>query len=192
MESARRHDITAHIHAGMQSAAREMAAIVLEQEPEWGAEKSVVAWRHPLVEGLKLPEALAPHRVPVHFCDHDVSSPVEKQVFVTKAATACVGITSADFCLADSGTLVLKTRPGQALSVSIAPSVHMAVFAAEQIVADLKELYALLTCEPGHAAEGLTRSMTFVCGPSKTADIEATLIHGAHGPREVHIFIIRS
>ena len=84
----------------------------------------------------------------------------------------------------------MRTRPGQARSVSLLPLIHVAVIHRDQIIADLKELYALLKWDPEHQKEGLTNCMTFISGPSKTADIEATMVHGAHGPREVYIFVI--
>ena len=60
----------------------------------------------------------------------------------------------------------------------------------DQILVDLKELYTLLKWDPRQRAEGLTNGPTYITGPSKTADIEATMVHGAHGPREVHIFVV--
>ena len=53
---------------------------------------------------------------------------------------AYIGITSADFCLAESATLVLKTRAGQDRSISLVPSIHIAVIRLEQILGSLKEL----------------------------------------------------
>jgi L-lactate dehydrogenase complex protein LldG len=50
-------------------------------------------------------------------------------------------------------------------------------------------LYALLSFDPDVHREGLTNCMTFISGPSKTADVEATMVHGAHGPREVHLIV---
>jgi L-lactate dehydrogenase complex protein LldG len=92
--------------------------------------------------------------------------------------------------MADTASLVMRTRPGQARSVSLVPSIHIAVIGIDQILADLKELVALLKWDAGYRTEGLTNCMTFISGPSKTADIEATMVHGAHGPREVHIYVI--
>ena len=71
-----------------------------------------------------------------------------------------------------------------------AETIHVAVIELEQIIADLQELYVLLKKDPGEKADGLTNCMTFITGPSKTADIELTMIHGAHGPRELYLYVI--
>jgi L-lactate dehydrogenase complex protein LldG len=99
-------------------------------------------------------------------------------------------VTSADFCLADTATLVMRNRPGQPRSAALVPSIHVAVIHLDQILADMKELFALLRWDERYRQEGLSNYMSFISGPSKTADIEATMVHGAHGPREVHLFII--
>ena len=104
--------------------------------------------------------------------------------------TAFVGITAADYCIAETATLTMKTRPGQPRCVSLLPSIHIAVIRLEQILSNLNELYTLLKWNPAEQAEGITRCMTFITGPSKTADIEATLVHGAHGPRELYIVVL--
>ncbi|MGD9972421.1 MAG: LUD domain-containing protein [Desulfatirhabdiaceae bacterium] len=72
----------------------------------------------------------------------------------------------------------------------LVPSIHVAVIRLEQLLADLKELYALLRWDAGQQAEGLTHHMVMISGPSKTADIELVMVHGAHGPREVHLVVI--
>jgi L-lactate dehydrogenase complex protein LldG len=163
--------------------------LVREKAPEWGDIKSVAAWKHPLIESLNLPEALAEQEVPVFFTDLQKT---DAENLRRRIIDSYIGITSADFCLADTATLVMRTRPGQARSVSLVPSIHVAVIELSQVIANLKELYALLKWDPQQSKEGLTNCMTLVSGPSKTADIEATMVHGAHGPREVYLFVITS
>jgi L-lactate dehydrogenase complex protein LldG len=147
----------------------------------------VVAWQHPLIESLKLPDALAEQAVPLFFAD---LQKMDRENLRQRIIDSYIGITSADFCMADTATLVMRTRTGQARSVSLVPAIHIAVLKLNQIIADLKELYALLKWDPQMSKQGLTNCMTFISGPSKTADIEATMVHGAHGPREVYIFVI--
>ena len=170
--------------------------LVREKAPEWGDKKSVAAWKHPLIASLNLAAALGDQGVSVYFTDAEDSEvdgdvPMEtREKLRQQIIDSYIGVTSADFCMADTATLVMRTRPGQARSVSLLPLIHVAVIHREQIIADLKELYALLKWDPEHQKEGLTNCMTFISGPSKTADIEATMVHGAHGPREVYIFVI--
>ena len=161
--------------------------LVRDKNPEWGHKKSVVAWQHPLIENLNLPAALSQQDVDVFFTD---SNELKGENLRRHVIDSYIGITAADFCMADTATLVMRTRAGQARSVSLVPAIHIAVIELNQIIADLKELYALLKWDPKVKKEGLTNCMTFISGPSKTADIEATMVHGAHGPREVHIFVI--
>jgi len=65
------------------------------------------------------------------------------------------------------------------------PSVHIAVLPLDRLVAELSEIYAHL-----EALDPMPAAVTFISGPSKTADIEAQLVHGAHGPREMHLFVV--
>ena len=160
---------------------------VRDKDPEWGHKKSVVAWQHPLIENLNLPAALSEQEVDVFFAD---SKELKGENIRRHVIDSYIGITAADFCMADTATLVTRTRAGQARSVSLVPAIHIAVIELNQIIADLKELYALLKWDPQAKKEGLTNCMTFISGPSKTADIEATMVHGAHGPREVHVYVI--
>ena len=175
-----------------------IARLAAEKEPEWGGAKKVAAWRHPLVAGLDLPETLGRLQIPVHVTNplapaeaadpESARAARERQRAAIEAAF--IGVTAADFCLADTGTLVMRNRPGEPRSVALVPAIHVAVITLEQILADMKELFALLRWDERYREEGLSNYMSFISGPSKTADIEATMVHGAHGPREVHIFVI--
>ena len=178
------------------SATAAIIDLIRDKDPECGNQKKVVAWKHPLIESLRLPQALADQNVPVYitgFEDTEAgedSRVKERERLRKHVIDSYMGITAADFCMADTATLVMRTRAAQARSVSLVPAIHVAVIELDQIIADLKELYALLKWDPKENKEALTNCMTFISGPSKTADIEATMVHGAHGPREVHVFVI--
>ena len=178
------------------SVAAAIAELVRSKDPEWSDQKSIVTWQHPLIERLNLSEALADQNVAVHVAEFgnsesdEISMENERQQLRQYVIDSYIGITSADYCMADTASLVMRTRPGQGRSVSLVPSIHIGVIYLEQIIRDLKELYALLSFDPDVRHEGLTNCMTFISGPSKTADVEATMVHGAHGPREVYVYVI--
>lgn len=179
-------------------AASAIARLVSEREPEWGAKKCVAAWKHPLIESLNLPRILAEQNVPVFISDleADIAKLADRTEEERRAqirgqiVESFLGVTSADFCVAETATLVLKTRANQARAVSLVPSIHVAVIRLDQILSSLSELYATLKCDPDQRTEGLTNCMTFISGPSKTADIELVMVQGAHGPREVCIYVV--
>lgn len=172
------------------AAAAAISAIAAEKNAEWGDRKRIVAWNHPLVESLALATRLEPLDIPVYFPDNQTGTVDRLGVFRKYAERAFIGITAADYCIAETATLTMKTRPNQPRCVSLLPSIHIAVIRLQQIITDLKELYSLLKWNPLEQAEGLTHCLTFITGPSKTADIEATLVHGAHGPRELYIIVL--
>lgn len=100
-------------------------------------------------------------------------------------SSAAVGITSADYAFADTGTLVMLSSPHEARLVSLLPPTHVAVIPASRILANLDELLALL---PRPAEQ--TSSMVLITGTSRTADIEQILVRGVHGPGEIHAVIV--
>lgn len=100
-------------------------------------------------------------------------------------AAAEVGITSADFALADTGTLVMLTGSLESRLISLLPPCHIAVIGEAQILETLDELFASV---PHPAAQ--SSGMVLITGPSRTADIEMRLVRGVHGPGEIHIIIV--
>ena len=98
-----------------------------------------------------------------------------------------VGITGCFCAIAETGTLMLLSGPDTPASVSLLPETHVAVVPAARIFATMEDAFALLRAEwPGI----LPRSINFVSGPSRTGDIEQTIVLGAHGPCRVHIVIV--
>jgi L-lactate dehydrogenase complex protein LldG len=100
-------------------------------------------------------------------------------------STAAVGITSADYCLADTGTLVMIASRDEARLISLLPPVHVAVVNAECMLSGLDELLETLPLPAEQSS-----SMVLITGPSRTADIEQTLVRGVHGPGEIHVVIL--
>jgi len=107
---------------------------------------------------------------------------------LTNAARADIGVTGVDYALAETGSLVLLARPGQPRSVSLLPPVHIALIRPEQIIRGFDELFELLRAD--FEATGVKSAVTFITGPSRTADIELTLVVGVHGPQQLHAVLI--
>ena len=103
----------------------------------------------------------------------------------TACASAAFGITSADYALADTGTLVMLSSAEEARMISLLPPVHIAVVPRARILTGLDELLSIVP-QPGLS----TSSMVLITGPSRTADIEQILVRGVHGPGEVHVLVI--
>jgi L-lactate dehydrogenase complex protein LldG len=97
-----------------------------------------------------------------------------------------VGITGCFCAIAETGTLVLLSGEATPATTSLVPETHVAVVSVARIVRNMEEAWALLRKEHG----AMPRSVNFISGPSRTADIEQTLVLGAHGPYRVHIILI--
>ena len=100
-------------------------------------------------------------------------------------ATRGVGISSADYALADTGTLVMLSSHEEARMISLLPPCHIAVVPRERILSSLDELFTILPLPAQRSS-----SMVLITGPSRTADIEQFLVRGVHGPGEIHVVIV--
>jgi L-lactate utilization protein LutC len=94
-----------------------------------------------------------------------------------------VGISTAQAAIAETGTLVLDSACERHRLVSLVPPVHIAVVKASAIVETLSEALALLQ------EKEISPAITFITGPSRTADIELTLAIGVHGPQELYVIV---
>jgi L-lactate dehydrogenase complex protein LldG len=99
-------------------------------------------------------------------------------------AKAACGITSADYALADTGTLVMLSSREEARMISLLPPAHIAVLPASRILSGLDELLELIP-----TPSEITSSMVLITGPSRTGDIEQILVRGVHGPGEIHVVV---
>ena len=97
-----------------------------------------------------------------------------------------VGLTTAQAAIAETGTLVLESNEERHRLVSLLPPVHIALVEAANICATLGEA---LTGVKRKGPSGMSRAITFITGPSRTADIELTLTIGVHGPKELYVIV---
>lgn len=112
------------------------------------------------------------------------------QQFREEAFSAEVGITGVDWVLAESGTLVLSSLTEGAQLASLAPPVHVVLYRKSQVLASLEEVLERLPDLGNPSGPAPGRSIVFVTGVSRTADIEQILIRGVHGPRELHAILL--
>lgn len=98
-----------------------------------------------------------------------------------------VGITRAQAGIAETGTLVLDSSVERNRLVSLVPPIHVAILNASQIFPTLSDVLAAL-----QSGNELSPAITFITGPSRTADIELTLAIGVHGPQELYVVIVQN
>ena len=102
-------------------------------------------------------------------------------------ADAAVGVTGADWLLAETGSVVLVHRRGRPRMLSLLPRHHFVVSSVSQLVPNLDEVIPLL--DRVHQAADFA-AVTIVTGSSRTADIEKILIKGVHGPQNLEVFLL--
>jgi L-lactate dehydrogenase complex protein LldG len=95
-----------------------------------------------------------------------------------------VGVSTAQAAIAETGTLVLDSASERHRLVSLVPPVHIAVVNASAIVETLSDALTLL-----QKGKEISPAITFITGPSRTADIELTLTIGVHGPQELYVIV---
>jgi L-lactate utilization protein LutC len=129
----------------------------------------------------------------VHEAQRTVESIIGDRTFISSTsafsreacAAAEVGVTSAEYALADTGSLVFMSESGEARLLSLLPPRHVAIIERDRILSSLDELLTLI---PHPAAN--SSAMVLITGPSRTADIEMRLVRGVHGPGEVTVVVV--
>lgn len=145
--------------------------------------RTVVAWEARVIDDIDLKARL--DKIGIKLVTETTG-----REFLATTAVAEIGVSGIDYALADTGTLVLLARKGQARSISLLPPVHIAVMRPEQIISGLSDLFPLLRSEAEAGNRDLSSAITFISGPSRTADIELTLVVGVHGPQQLHVVLL--
>jgi len=97
-----------------------------------------------------------------------------------------LGITGCFCAIAETGTLVVLAGADAPTATTLLPDTHVAVLRADRVVAGMEEAFDLIRRERGQ----LPRAVNLISGPSRTGDIEQTVVVGAHGPFRVHILVV--
>ena len=102
--------------------------------------------------------------------------------------TDAVGVSHAFAAVAESGTLVLTSGSDNPTTVNFLPETHIVVVKAEDVAGDYETVWDKIRARYGKGT--IPRTVNFVTGPSRSADIEQTILLGAHGPRRLHIIVL--
>lgn len=116
----------------------------------------------------------------------DLAWPAEWEVrFGATRGDDLVAVTPCFAAVAETGSVVLLSGAETPTSLNFLPDYHIVLVRASQLVKHIEDVWPLL-----RAIEAFPRSVNFISGPSKTADVEQTMQLGAHGPRSLHVIFI--
>ena len=99
------------------------------------------------------------------------------------------GITRCENLIARLGTIVVSSKLSPGRKIIVFPEIHIVVAYTSQLVADIKQAFQNIKTK---YREEYPSQVTLITGASRTADIEKTLVMGAHGPKELYVFLIEN
>ena len=157
----------------------EARGYVLELARERGAER-LVRWDVEELEEMGVDGPLGEAGV-------EVAVWRDLQDFREVAGKADVGLTTAAWAIAETGSLVIEGGPGRGRTVTLLPPTHVAVVPVERMLRTVPEAIGKYA---GGDAKGLPANVTFHTGPSRSGDIEMNIFVGMHGPGDVHVVLV--
>lgn len=139
--------------------------LLLADEKKW---RKIYCWEKPLQD------LLSKYGYPFYETDKDFE-------------LAEVGFTLCEALIARNGSILVSNASAAGRRLSIYPHFHVVIAYTSQMVMDLKDGFKLLKDKYGN---NLPTMISTITGPSRTADIEKTLVIGAHGPKELFVFLL--
>jgi L-lactate dehydrogenase complex protein LldG len=159
----------------------EVQRFIADKASELSA-KYVIRQNQPELEALNLEEALPDAKVSVWNSDSE-------QFWKSRAAEADIGVVIADYAAAYTGSITVLSSKDKGRSVSLLPTVLMAIIPIERLKTRLGEI--MVHFDEG-GRESLSAGIHFISGPSRSADIENDLTIGVHGPGVVYALIVEN
>lgn len=114
---------------------------------------------------------------------------ISDRVVKKDLANCDVSITGCQYLVARTGSIVMSSAQVSGRTTSVYAPVHICIAFTNQLVYDIKDALQAAKDKYGNKLPSL---LTFATGPSRTADIEKTLVVGVHGPKEVYLFLVES
>lgn len=168
------------------------ATTYIRQVAETLESASVLRSSHEVLDEIGLEEAFEGSTIALQRIAYDDSAGGSRDVQRTKfredMIVADIGVTGVSHAIAETGSVSIAVGRGVSRLISLLPPVHIAVVRPGQIVPSLDELFSFRRRE--FLEHGSLDYTNIISGPSRSADIEQTLIKGMHGPREVHMVIV--
>lgn len=115
-------------------------------------------------------------------------TPEVERVFGPANGADRASLSRAAVAAAETGTLVLVSGADNPTTLAFLPETHFILVRASDVVGSYEEAFDRLRATYGEGA--LPRTVNFISGPSRTADIEQTIVRGAHGPKRLHVVIL--
>jgi L-lactate dehydrogenase complex protein LldG len=142
------------------------------------------------IDALDLPDAIAEQKSRIGVCWPEFEDLDWEEAGLAVEVRPTIGhdrlgITGTLCAIAETGTIVVTTGASTPTATVLLPDTHIAVVARERIVAGMEDAFALI-----RAQGPLPRGIHMISGPSRTGDIEQTLVLGAHGPYRLHILVL--
>ena len=144
----------------------EVSGVVLRHVEEHGLGESIVV--APGLDGVQWSNRLAVERRAARGSDR-------------------LSVTGAFAGIAETGSVMLLSGPEHPTTLNFLPEDHVVVLRESRIVLHLEDAWALLRKERAT----MPRTVNLICGPSKTGDVELVILEGAHGPRRLHVVVVR-
>ena len=153
-----------------------------------GDSEKVVRSRQPVFDELPVDAALTNAGLSVTTVSQGPGR--SREALREEIAASGIGITGADYAVAETGSVVVVPRSGLSRLVSLVPPVHIALVRPGDVVPTLDDVFLLRRLEYYRKEGDMGSYLNFITGPSRTADIEQTLVVGVHGPKEVHMVLL--
>ena len=172
--------------ASTKEAATRVAEIVRELQA-----RSIVRSAHPVLDRVGVDAALPDDtkmQVVALTDTGEVSTAQQRSAFRQRMIGADLGITGVDYAIAETGSCVVVARKGVSRLVSLLPPAYVAIVEKGQVLPSLDELFTLQ--RQGFMQGENGSYMNIISGPSRSADIEQTIVEGVHGPGDVHMILL--
>ncbi len=171
-----------HRASTSQNALDYICSLAVSQEAEL-----VVRSNQDVFQDVSIDKSLTDGGVQVTVIAQDISHSSGEELR-QEMSQAAIGITGVDYAVAETGSVVLLPRRGLSRLVSLLPPVHVAIVRPQEVLESLDDLFLLQRLAYHRGQMG--SYMNIITGPSRTADIEQTIVVGVHGPKEAHMVIL--